>query len=65
MPKMKTHKGTAKRVHLTGTGKAMVRHANPKRAKRSRASMRALRTNYGADKTVTRTLNVNLPYGND
>ena len=25
MPKMKTHKGTAKRVHLTGTGKAMTR----------------------------------------
>jgi len=65
VPKMKTHKGTAKRVHLTGTGKAMIRHPNPKRAKRSRNSMRALRTNVAADKTVARTLNVNLPYGKD
>ena len=65
MPKMKTHKGTAKRVHLTGTGKAMIRQPNPKRAKRSRASMRTLRSNVGAHATVTRTLNVNLPYGKD
>ena len=27
MPKMKTHKGTAKRVKLTGTGKIMRRRA--------------------------------------
>lgn len=27
MPKLKTHKGTAKRVKITGTGKVMVRKA--------------------------------------
>jgi large subunit ribosomal protein L35 len=28
MPKLKTHKGTAKRVKKTGSGKLMRRHAN-------------------------------------
>lgn len=27
MPKLKTHKGTAKRVRVTKTGKMLVRHA--------------------------------------
>jgi large subunit ribosomal protein L35 len=27
MPKIRTHKGTAKRFRLTGTGKVMRRHA--------------------------------------
>ena len=27
MPKMKTHKGTKKRVKVTGTGKFMLRHS--------------------------------------
>ena len=26
MPKMKTHRGTKKRVKVTGTGKVMLRH---------------------------------------
>jgi large subunit ribosomal protein L35 len=36
MPKMKTHKGTAKRVHVTGSGKLLVRYMNPKKQKRTR-----------------------------
>ena len=28
MPKMKTHKGTAKRVRVTGTGKLVHEHTN-------------------------------------
>ncbi|TAJ22310.1 MAG: 50S ribosomal protein L35 [Nitrospirae bacterium] len=43
MPKMKTHKGTAKRVRITATGKLMLRTANPKRAKRSRPHMPCIR----------------------
>ena len=27
MPKMKTHRGTAKRVKVTGTGKFVVKHS--------------------------------------
>ena len=27
MPKMKTHRGTAKRVKVTGTGKYVVKHS--------------------------------------
>jgi large subunit ribosomal protein L35 len=28
MPKIKTHKGTAKRIKITGTGKLLRSHAN-------------------------------------
>ncbi len=62
MPKMKTHKGTAKRVRLTGTGKVMFRSPNPKKAKRSRAKMAGLGRDVVADSTVTRTIKINLPY---
>ena len=62
MPKMKTHKGTAKRARLTGTGKVMMRMTNPKRAKRSRTKM----TGLGRDVVVTggqaRVIKINLPY---
>ena len=30
MPKMKTHRGTAKRVKVTGTGKFIVKHSGKK-----------------------------------
>ena len=33
MPKMKTHKGTAKRMKLTGSGKVVRRRAFKKRAR--------------------------------
>jgi large subunit ribosomal protein L35 len=62
VPKMKTHKGTAKRARLTGTGKIMVRVVNPKRAKRSRTKM----TGLGRDVTVSggqaAMIKANLPY---
>ncbi len=62
MPKMKTHKGTAKRVHITATGKMMIRTANPKRAKRSRPHMYSNRRDSVADSTLVKTLRRNLPY---
>lgn len=62
MPKMKTHKGTAKRVKVTGTGKVMLRTFNPKRAKRSRAKMYENRENVAAHGTVLKAIRKNMPY---
>ena len=44
MPKMKTHRGTAKRVKVTGSGKLLVRahHLNNKRMKKRREKLEAL-----------------------
>ena len=39
MPKQKTHKGTAKRIWKTGSGKLMHRHAN-RSHNRSRKSVK-------------------------
>jgi large subunit ribosomal protein L35 len=46
MPKMKTHKGTAKRVKLTSTGKLTRRRAfgNHLLAKKSKSRKRAINT---------------------
>jgi len=46
MPKLKTHKGTAKRVKLTGTGKITRRRAsgNHLLAKKSKSRKRAINT---------------------
>ena len=62
MPKMKTHKGTAKRVRLTATGKVMLRTFNPKRAKRSRSAMYGNRTDTAAHSTLVKAIRKNLPY---
>ena len=45
MPKMKTHRGAAKRVKVTGRGKLLVRahHLNNKRMKKRREKLQALR----------------------
>ena len=45
MPKMKTHKGTAKRVKISGGGKLRMRahHLNNKRMKKRREKLAALR----------------------
>ena len=45
MPKMKTHKGTAKRVKISGKGKLQMRahHLNNKRMKTRRTKLAALR----------------------
>ena len=60
MPKMKTHKGTAKRVKVTGRGKLMVRPANPKRLKRRRSRMYGLRRNRQAHESTRKALRRNL-----
>jgi large subunit ribosomal protein L35 len=46
MPKLKTHKGTAKRVKLTGTGKITRRRAsgNHLLSKKSKSRKRAIKS---------------------
>jgi large subunit ribosomal protein L35 len=46
MPKMKTHKGTAKRIKITSTGKLTRRRAfgNHMLAKKSKSRKRAIKT---------------------
>jgi large subunit ribosomal protein L35 len=44
MPKMKTHKGAARRLHVTGTGKVMHRkghisHLRKRKAQRAKAQI--------------------------
>ncbi len=62
MPKMKTHKGTAKRIKITSTGKLMRRRAfgNHMLAKKSKSRKRAINTsatvNGAAAKNVKRAL---------
>ena len=47
MPKMKTHKGTAKRIKLTSTGKLTRRRAfgNHMLSKKSKSRKRNIKTN--------------------
>jgi ribosomal protein L35 len=63
VPKMKTHKGTAKRVRFTATGKAMLRTFSPKRAKRRRNKMYDNRRDVPAHESVLKDIKRNLPYG--
>jgi large subunit ribosomal protein L35 len=64
MPKMKTHKGTAKRIKLTSTGKLTRRRAfgNHLLAKKSKSRKRAINTSAaitgGMAKNVKRALGV-------
>jgi len=46
MPKLKTHKGTAKRMKITGTGKVLRRRAFGTHllAKKSKSRKRAIKT---------------------
>lgn len=46
MPKLKTHKGTAKRIKLTSTGKMMRERAfgNHLKSKKSKSRKRAINT---------------------
>ena len=62
MPKMKTHKGTAKRVRVTATGKLMTRAFNPKRAKRARTTMYGNREDRAMHPTLVDAIRKNLPY---
>ncbi|MBT5773819.1 MAG: 50S ribosomal protein L35 [Dehalococcoidia bacterium] len=62
MPKMKTHKGTQKRVKITGTGKIMLRKAVPKRMRKHSRTLNQLRGDMPAHSTVTKAIRKNLPY---
>jgi large subunit ribosomal protein L35 len=62
VPKMKTHKGTAKRIKITGSGKIMVRKAVPKRMRKNKRSLYEMRRDMTAHKTVTKAIRKNLPY---
>lgn len=58
MPKMKTHRGTAKRVKITGRGKLLMRahHLNNKRMKKRREKLAALRGMHEVHPTQRRRL---------
>lgn len=64
MPKLKTHKGTAKRIKLTSTGKLTRRRAfgNHLLSKKSKSRKRAIKTpatiTAGMAKNVKRALGV-------
>lgn len=64
MPKLKTHKGAAKRFKKTGTGKITRRHANARHLLTSKARSRKRRLTQGvvADKADQATLRSMLPY---
>jgi ribosomal protein L35 len=63
MPKMKTHKGTAKRVHVTASGRLFVRYMNPKKQKRSRGDkLLAIRGMRELAPERARAVGKNLPY---
>ena len=66
MPKMKTHRATAKRVKLTATGKIKVsqtnkRHLLNSNAKTSKRKLR-LRKSKLVDKTMAANVKKMLPY---
>jgi large subunit ribosomal protein L35 len=64
MPKLKTHKGTAKRVKITGTGKITRRRAFGAHllAKKSKSRKRAINTTAivkgGVAKNIKRALGI-------
>jgi large subunit ribosomal protein L35 len=49
MPKMKTHRGAAKRIKVTGTGKLRRRHAFMNHILEKKSSTRTRRLNREAD----------------
>ena len=61
MPKMKTHRATAKRVSLTGTGKLKRNRMNRRHLLDAKTTKRKrhLRT---VDKTVEKNVKAMLPY---
>lgn len=66
MPKLKTHKGAAKRVKVTGTGKFMHERqfsgTSHLLTKKSSKRIRKFRKQAVADKTDTPRLKRQLPY---
>ncbi|MBQ9267226.1 MAG: 50S ribosomal protein L35 [Clostridia bacterium] len=66
MPKMKTHRATAKRVKFTGTGKIKRNKMNKRHLLNAKTSKRKarLRKPTTVDKTMESTVKRMLPYGN-
>jgi large subunit ribosomal protein L35 len=64
MPKLKTHKGAAKRFKKTGTGKVVRRHAFARHilTSKSRTRKRRLGKSVVADETNQKALKSMLPY---
>jgi large subunit ribosomal protein L35 len=64
MPKLKTHKGAAKRFKKTGTGKVVRQHSFARHilTKKSTSRKRRLRQGVVADKANEKALNMMLPY---
>jgi len=58
---MKTHKGTAKRIKVTGSGKLMYRKPVPKRMRKNKRSLYEMRGEMVVHKTVARSIRQNLP----
>ena len=65
MPKMKTHKGAAKRFKMTGTGKVTRRHAFARHILTSKPAGRKRRLAQGVvmDPADQPKVKVMLPYG--
>ena len=65
MPKMKTHKGAAKRFKMTGTGKVTRHHAFARHILTSKPAGRKRRLAQGAvmDAADQPKVKVMLPYG--
>ncbi len=64
MPKLKTHSGTKKRVHLTGCGKLKRRRASQShnRIKKSRNLKRSYRRRVSVTTSDRRRLKKLIPY---
>ncbi len=64
MPKMKTHRGAAKRFRKTGTGKFLRSHANKQHilTKKAKRRKRRLRKQVVVDASDARRLKHMLPY---
>ena len=64
MPKMKTHKGTAKRVKVTGTGKYFMNahHRGHMRSKKRKETLNSMREMQPVHSTHTRRIRRLLPY---
>ena len=64
MPKLKTHRGAAKRFRKTGTGKIVRRHSGARHilTKKKRSRKRRLAKSAVADPTNVRAMKAMLPY---
>ncbi len=65
MPKLKTHKGTAKRFHITGTGKVLrlKSHSTHLRSTKSKRVKRQFGDKLAVGSTFSRKMKRLLPYG--